>query len=187
MPMQIQNTRAWGRLVDALGLSGSHNLLFDEVVIGVVLLDDLSDKPEPPVDATYVMVVPASIGNPQTALLLNDSSSSNIVVDSLTLSSAGNALFGWKLTTTAATNPIAGGSADKSWNNLAQTPPPPGLMFADSGVFVGDELMSIEQLTRTYNLWFPRAIIGPDEAFAITNFTANQNLRVTLWCRVLPI
>lgn len=44
MPVEIQNPKAWAKLVDEFGLTGRHQILIDEVILGVAIVADLTDQ-----------------------------------------------------------------------------------------------------------------------------------------------
>ena len=187
-PIQIQNPRAWGRLVDAFTIRGRHKLLLDEVAVPVVLIEDLSDKPGPQQEATFTMFVPAAGGATNITLLLENSSVGSIFfIDEITISAASTSILQIQLTATAPVTPAAGGVADKTWNDNTQTPVVSGTMFADLGVFVGPDVWNHRTLSQTPQHIHPKLILRPGQLISVRNTTTNQELRVVINARIVPI
>ena len=162
-------------------------MLLDEVVVPVVLIEDLSDKPSPQQEATFAMRAPATAAQPLSLLLENSSVGSIFLVDEITFSVSADSFLQITLTTTAPVNPVAGGAADKTWNDNLQTPVVPGTMFADTGAFVGPDVWHGRITTDTLAQVTPKLILRPGQLIAITNTTVNQELRTVINARIVPI
>ena len=188
MPISIQNSRAWGRLVDAFTIRGRHKLLLDEIVVPVVLIEDLSDKPGPQQEATFTMFAPPQGAGVDVVLLLENSSVGSIFfIDEITIGSENNVIVQITLTTTAPVAPAAGGEADKTWNDNTQTPVVSGTMFADLGAFVGPDVWKGEFLADTPQHITPKLILRPGQLIAISVITTNSGLRAVINARIVPI
>jgi len=186
--ISIQNPRAWGRLVDAFSLTGRHLLRLDEIVVPVVVVENLapSDEVLSDADATYTIIVAADALGPGRAILLNDAGSGvRFLIDKITISAAGTMNQVVTLSTTAPTTGIAGGSADKTWNNNAQAGEPPGTMFADRGVFVGPDVYSAVRLANTPSIVEPKLVLDPGQEVVVQSPTTNLLLRVVINARIV--
>ena len=186
MPRQTQNPFVGRSLLDFFRMTGSMKLKLDETIVPVVLLADLADTPNAPQEeATFVMFVPGSALGPETALLENSSVGSVFLVDEITITSAAAVTWQIILTSTAPTNAIAGGAADKTWNDVLQTPTVPGTMFADSGAFVGPDVWKGRTLAAQPTVIRPKLILQPGQMVGITNLVLNEEVRTVLKVRVV--
>lgn len=187
MPTSIQIPGITARLADAFKIQGSHILLLDENVVPVVLVADVRlPLPSDPIDATFVMFVPGPVAAFATALLENSSEGLLFLVDEITISTGVDSLWQILLTTTAPTNPIAGGAADKTWNNPLQTPDVSGTMFADSGAFIGPDIWKGRILANTPTVIRPKLVLPPGHMVGITNLATAEEIRAVLNVRVVP-
>ena len=185
MPTEIQTPFAWARLADKFRLTGRHKLMLDEVVVPVVLVEDLS---EPGIineqDATCVMVIAAPVGVAK-ALLENPAGSGvRFLLDRIVVSGGMNMIPAIQLTQTAPTNPIAGALANVSWNNPEQSGSPPGTMFADDGVFVGESRYNNNLLALTSAIILPKLVLPAGWLIVINTSTAARDIRVVINYRV---
>ena len=188
MPMQIQTAGAWRRLVEAFDLKGKAQLRLDETVVPVfVVNEEPTEIAADPVDATWTFFVSNTAASPTTALLLNNSVGSRILIDEVMYSTSLTATVVMILTATAAVNPVAGGAADKTWNNNLQTPVVPGLQFGDSGAFVGPDIYNAGCLPSTPITVATKVAIDPGQAFAVQIQTNNLQLRCRMLGRVVAI
>ncbi len=186
MPRQTQNPFVGRSLLDFFRMTGSMKLKLDETIVPVVLLADLETSPNAPQEeATFVMFVPGTALGPATALLENSSVGSVFLVDEITITSSAAVTWQVLLTNTAATNPIAGGAADKTWNDRLQTPTVPGTMFADSGAFTGPDIWKGRTLAAQPHVIRSKLIVQPGQAVAITNLLVNSEVRTVLKVRVV--
>ena len=189
MPIQVQNTKVWGRLVDAFTLTGRHKLLLDEIIVPVVLVENLSEEQSSQErHASYTMDVAAGIGLISKGVLLNDAGSGvQILIDRVTMTASATSTLDILLSRTAATNPIAGGAADQGWNDLDVPGAPPGTLFADSGVFVGPLLHANKQIINTPMLIDLKLILQPGVALVCQTSTSDKSLQITINARIVSI
>ncbi len=188
MPVKIQNARAWRKLQAAYSLVGRHILQIDEVIVPVIVLDDFSvESVAVPEDATFTMQVAADVAGKGKGILQNDSVGSRFLVDRVTFSGNNTGRFNVQLTVTAAVNAIAGGSADKTWNNRLQTPVVPGAMFADHGAFVGPDIWSGIVLGGTARTVEVKAVLEPGESILASGIATNEIFDVVFNVRVVAI
>ena len=188
MPRQTQNPFVGRSLLDFFRMTGSIKLKLDEVAVPVVLLADLSASPNAPQEeATFTMFGSNTVALPQSLILENDSVSSVFLLDEITISSPADALVQMTLTVTPPLNPVAGGAADKTWNDLTQTPIVAGTMFSDSGVFVGPDVWKGPILAAQPHRVRAKLILRSGQQIAITNTTLNQQLFAVIKARIVPV
>ena len=188
MPMRIYTSDAWQRLRDAFDLKGKHDLLLDEIIVPVALVANIAqDLPKIPVDATFSLQVAADVAGNGKAIVQNDSVGSRFLVDRITFSANTTGRFNIQLTNTAATNAIAGGSADKTWNNRLQTPDVPGAMFADHGTFTGPDIWSGIVLGGTARQYLVKAVLEPGESILVSGVGTNEIFDAVFNVRVVGI
>ena len=188
MPMEANAPRTWGRVAEFFRITGKHSLQLDEVAVPVVVLADFTEQ-EAVVDdaATFVMAVAADALGPSRAVLLNDSLGTRMFVDRVLYSAPSTMTCQVILSNTPPILAIAGGSADKTWNNRLQQGDPPGEMFADRGAFVGPDvyngLVAANSTLRVDGM----LIIDPGEQVVVAGSSTNVAIRVVFNVRVATL
>lgn len=186
MPIKIQDATVWRRLQVKFAIVGRHILLLDEVVVPVIVVDSLIDDVDAtPYDATWFINTNSGVGDDAASILENSSVGSNFLIDRVEMCvlPAANMLI--QLSPTPPVSALAG-TANKSWNNILQTPVVPGTMFSDDGVFAGNILWRGRLNTSTPYMVKTKVVLEPGEQLVVQTRDASIETWVSFQGRVVP-
>jgi len=185
--MGIQNTRAWGRLVDAFGLTGRHKLLLDEVVVPVVLVEDVSG-PDSSLedDATMSIFCNSNAGTTGACVFSNFGFTGAILLlDRITIVTSAAMQVLVLQTTIVPVLPIAASNISKTWNDPSRSSEPSGTGFANEGVFGGgDEILEGAMLANTPYQFDVKQVVPPNHQIAVQGGNTNSAIRAAFQYRV---
>ncbi len=190
MPIPIQTPTAWGRLADLFRLTGRHKLTFDETLVGVVVVADVSSGDLTiNEDVVYRFVIPASLVLVGKAVLFNGittDSGRDIIIDKATGSAANTVPWIIHHTTNAPLAPIAASTLQKNWRQWPQVGTPPGEMFADEGALTGDGIIGMDWISnRTWDVDIG-VRLGFQQGIVVSVVSTNDLFNVSLFGRIVP-